>query len=163
MDEPEEGAPKGDRVSLGGRIYRVMRRRAKQTFWVAGQAQRAGLFDLSRRAGESMSTFTLRLQGELSASGAAHILLGGLLIREHLEDKDWTPKLAEETGAFIGELDSDEDMETISHLFGSFIIGFFATGMASLGSSDISSIEPAEDGGHPSSNGKKTTMASGVS
>lgn len=163
MDEVEEGAPKGDRVSLGGRIYRVIRRRAKQTFWVMGQAQRAGLYDLSRRPGESMSTFALRLQGELSASGAAHILLGGILIREHLEDKDWTPKLAEETGAFIGELDSEEDMETISQLFASFIIGFFAAGMASLANSGISSSEPADEDGHPSSNGTRTTTATGVS
>jgi hypothetical protein len=158
--EPDQVA---DRVSLGGRIFRVITARAKQAFWISGQAQKAGLYELRRRPGETMGDFALRLQGELSASGAAHLLLGGLLLPEHLEDKDWTPQIALETGRFVGECEGEEDLKTISHLFASFIIGFFASGMASLMSSEPSSSEAAEARDHPESNGAMTTMANGVS
>lgn len=152
------------RVALGTRIYRVLRaKKAKHELWMSGTCYKAGLYDLRRHQGETNQQFAARLHGELSASGAGYRVLGGLIIQEHLEDKDWTPEIAEETAQFVGELEGEDDLETIRCLMRSFLIGFFSSGMASYGSSTISSTE--DPGGledHPDIRGSSSSTVRGA-
>ena len=158
--KPDKAA---ERVSLGGRIFRVVQdTTVAQDIWITGRSERAGLYELQRRQGEDPDRFAIRILGELSVSGEAAFLLGGMLVPEDVEDSDWTPQLAEQTAKLIGGVTDADDKKTVHHLIASLVIDFFVTGMRFSESSEPSSPGTDEPHPGPTSNGKPAASVTGT-
>lgn len=152
-----------DRISLGGRIYRVVQEvSVDQHLWIVGNAHKAGMYELTRRDGEENDVFIRRLLGELAASGATTKLLGGLLLPEGTPDEEWTPAIAEETAKHIGRSRGPEDMKTVNLLLASLLLDFFVDGMVSVWSSATSSAESGDGAGSEGSHPETIAMGNGA-
>lgn len=139
-------------VELGGRRFvRVENSTVRHDFWLMGQARKAGLNRIEAKPGTTVEDFVDEILGRLMDSDLALVLLGGLLVPEGLDMKDWTPATAAEVTRHIELLTAKEDKDAVKPLTASMLIGFFRSGIASLKISHGSLTEGVEDGPEPSS------------
>lgn len=129
---------------LGGRLFREP---AKSTIahdaWVMDQVRATGLERLQRRPDEAWEDFGIRLTETVLSSGRALDLLAGLLVPAECDDLQWTPAMAREVAAFLGNLSEPADKETVHVLIGRLVAGFFAEGVLSESLSRVSSARLA--------------------
>jgi hypothetical protein len=141
-------------VGLGGkRFVRVENSTVRHDFWLMAQARKAGLNRIEAKAGGTVEDFVDEILGRLLDSDMVFVLLGGLLVPEGLDMKDWTPKVAEDVSRHLELLTSQEDKEAIKPLTASMLIGFFRSGIASLRTSQPSSPEGSQEN-DPSQTGR---------
>ena len=93
-----------DVVTLGERRFVVIdfgRRTVAQDHHIMKEIRRSGVDKVLPMDGESDSAYVIRLQTALIDSGRACNLIAGYLIPEGKEERDWTPRMAEEIVAHI--------------------------------------------------------------
>lgn len=98
--------------------------------------------------------YIVMLQQRLVHSLRLHDLLAGWLLPLGKSESDWSLELARDTAAFLRQLNTPEDRETIHTLAVDVVMHFFRAGVASLQTSPRSSngATPAETGQSQSQN-----------
>lgn len=130
--------------ALGGRLFREPARSTiAHDAWVMDRIRATGMERLKREPDESWEDFGVRLTETVLSSGHALDLLAGLLVPADVGDLQWTPAIAKETAAFLGELSDPADKEAVHILIGKLVAGFFVEGVLSESLSRVSSARLA--------------------
>lgn len=120
-------------VVIAGRTFQpVTNSTMRHDIWTQAQIQRAGLDRLNIMKGEKPDEFAIRVLREATLKGDVFLLLGGLLMPADQEGKDWTPKMAAETGEFFASVTEAADKLAVQRVLISAMTGFFVTGLSSL-------------------------------
>lgn len=132
-------------IELGGRKLRVLAQaNIAHDFWLTRQIREAGIHKLELGAHQTAAQFADDVINRVMESGAALVLLGGLLAPADLAVKDWTPAIAADMTAFIETLTTDEDKIVVRGLVADAILAFFRTGLVSFSTSQTSSMTSRE-------------------
>lgn len=143
-------------IVLGGLGFRIITNgTVKHDLWMYAQVKAAGLSELEIKPGQSPEAFVDEVLGRLMASDRALVLLGGLLLPERLEMKDWTPQVAAEVTAHLEGLIEPQDKALVRGTLASMVVGFFQSGLVSFVTSPTSSGAGEADAG-----GEAGTMSS---
>jgi hypothetical protein len=99
--------------------------------WLTRKIREAGLSNISIGDGETPDQFIERIAIVAHESGISLQLLGGLLLPEGVEERNWTPELAESTAQFFGNVTDPEGKRILRTQIASALFYFFANALAS--------------------------------
>lgn len=129
-------APAGDRLRIGGAVWRVVKNSTLEHDFCALRAARAvGVSETGLLPGETAEGFAERLLYLVIDGGQVFELLGCMLLPESVPDERWTPEEAARTATFLGALRDPEDKAAVQSLVASLLIGFFSDGLRSSSAS----------------------------
>lgn len=111
-----------DDVEIGGRKWVIRQPTVRQRLWQQKYIRLGGLDKVHPQKGEKTEDFAVRLLYELRSSPDVLLLLAGFIVPGGAAK--WTEQLAEETASFLGDLDSDADMQEIDKLLLFVFTGF---------------------------------------
>jgi hypothetical protein len=122
-----------EKITIGGRVFReVTRSTCAHDTWTMGLIRRAGLEGVDLAPGETMEQFSWRVLGTVLESGLLYELLGAFVVPEGVDDLNWTPDLAVETGRFVGNLYEPGDKAEVHRLVAALLLPFVRDGLGSL-------------------------------
>lgn len=134
-------------LKIGGKLFTVAnmeRRTVLHDLYLQRVLRRSGLDRAIPEPGEDPEAYSLRLYGELLASGAVCELLGGYLLPLGTTEDQWSAELAAATAAHLGACNTEEDRRQVHQLAAEAVLGFFRRELRSLAISRISSRAAAE-------------------
>lgn len=111
-----------DHIEIGGRRWEIRQPTVRQRLWQQKYVRLAGLDKVQPQKGEKAEDFAVRLLHELRSSPNVLLLLAGFIVPDGAAK--WTEQQAEETASFLGDLDSDADMQEIDKLLLFVFTGF---------------------------------------
>ncbi len=134
--------------------------------WFIPLAMAAGVDKVEIIPDEPVEAYAERMLRAVWPSGKLLDLLGGLLLPEGLDPREWTPAVAADIAKHLRQLVEPDDKEKAHRLLGDMLAGFFRSGSASLKTSPTSSplTPPAgAEGGFPgtSTDAPASSSASG--
>jgi hypothetical protein len=143
QNHKKEGTQLSNAIKIEGRDFKaVTNSTMRHDIWVQGQIERAGLTNLSIEPHETPEDFAMRVCRQAYMSIDIFVLLGGLLMPADQDAVNWTPKMAEETGDFLGAVTSPQDKAIVQGQINASLTSFFITGLVSLTVSQKSSQKP---------------------
>ena len=127
---------------LNGRKFAVIEcGTVKHDYWLMKQIREAGIESVDFPADRDMVHMVDALIDRVLASGAAMVLLGGLIMPAEMKVTEWTPAIAAEMTAFLESLTATADKELVRGLVAQAMVGFFRSALVSLRTSRTSSLE----------------------
>ena len=132
----------GTVIELGGRRFKRLEcSTVKHDFWLMSQVREAGLDQvrIASKKREDVEAAMEALLDRVILGGYALRLLGGLLLPEGMDPREWTPEVAAGITAHLELLTDPDEKSQIRPLVASMLAGFFASGLASLRISGASS------------------------
>ena len=147
-----------EKITIGGQTFApVTNSTIEHDFWLMAHIRGAGLDRIAIEEGEPPEEFAVRLLGEVISSGRIFPILGGLFLPEKFSSLDWTPKVADETAAFLKKISDPDDKALIQQQVISLLISFFQSGLVSLQISQRSSGTGPQSTTDSGSGGRSTT------
>ena len=132
--------------TLGGRRYRrLLTSTARHDDWMIARMYRAGISELVIGEEERPTEFVTRIIGSLMMVDVTFELLGGLVVPVDMEDLDWTPALALQTGERFAALTDPQDKQVRIAMLADLIVDFYAGGAVSFYVSTGSSTPAAAE------------------
>lgn len=132
-----------EKITIGGQTFTEVRRSTSaHDTWTMGLIRSAGLERVHAEPGETPEDFGWRVLGTIVQSGKLYELLGAFLVPEGVNDLDWTPQLAAETGVFLGELWEEDEKAKVHRLVVALLLPFVRDGIGSFGTLPSSSVGP---------------------
>jgi len=126
--------PRDSKIVLAGRAFDAAGPSTiQQDHWMMTRVREAGLLLVEREPDEDPQAYGERMLDALLRSEQGLELLGGLLVP--VGQRRWTPEVALETAAFIGDLSAPEDKARVGALLASLLIPFLMRALASSTSS----------------------------
>ena len=141
-------------IELGGRRFqRLEGSTVKHDFWLMAQAREAGLDQvrIASKKRDDVEAAMEELLDRVILGGYALRLLGGLLLPEGMNPREWTPEVAAGITAHLESLTDREEKNQIRPLVASMLAGFFTSGLASLRTSGASSSATKGEADEPGS------------
>ena len=141
-------------IELGGRRFqRLEGSTVKHDFWLMAQAREAGLDQvrIASKKREDVEAAMEELLDRVILGGYALRLLGGLLLPDGMNPREWTPEVAAGITAHLELLTDREEKNQIRPLVASMLAGFFTSGLASLRTSGASSSATKGEADEPGS------------
>lgn len=122
-----------DTFTLGGRLFKLTANSTIEHDYLTMDCIRAaGLDVLQMGADQHPEDFVRELLHQVHKSGQLFPLLAHLILPAEVAGKDWTPAVALTTAAFIKQLTSDADKQTVRDQVVAMLISFFQNGLVSL-------------------------------
>lgn len=129
-------------IVLGGRAFAPLARfTLEHDEWMLG----LGGLEYAQREGESDAAAEARIMTEIVRSGRARRILAGLLVPVRKPPVEWSPEIAEETAAFLGQIEDEKDKQTVIDEMLVVLAHFRESGRLRLESSAPSSTTARED------------------
>lgn len=126
-------------IALGGRLFAPAnfdRMTSLQECSVMRLLRASKLDRVLPEQDDSNAAWLTKLNVAVVDCGCLHELIAAFLLPIGKTERDWTPQLALETKAFLEQLDTPVDRETVLRLGMEVTVGFFVHGLASLARSE---------------------------
>jgi hypothetical protein len=120
-----------DTFTLGGRLFTIVEGTSvEHDEFMEARLHPAGLHNVTMEIGEDPESFWRRMMMRSAETGVRRELLGGLIMPADAEK--WTPQIAIETAAFLGQLTDEDDKRRYRIVLVTTLFRFFEGGISSL-------------------------------
>jgi hypothetical protein len=122
-------------IVLGGRRFHTAdleRRTVLQHHYLAAVTREFGSPKRLPAEHEEPGAFVVEWHADVLASGKACQMLAAFLLPEGKTERDWSVAMADETRAFLEQLDTQDDREAVDTLVMECLIGFFRLALRPL-------------------------------